>query len=96
MLQTCHRPSRSTICSTRFLATFASAHPLLCFMTYPKILLITLLFPARSVATSLRRAWIAASQCNCNSDWGEDDEADCEDESGALLESAVSYSSLAS
>ena len=91
----CYRPSRSTICSTRFLTTFASARPLLCFMTYPTILLSTFLFPARSVATSLGRAWIAASQSNCNSELGEDDDADCEDESG-VLESAVSCSSLAS
>ena len=90
----CHRPSRSTICSTKFLTTFASARPLLCFMTYPIILLSTFLFPARNEATSLGRAWIAASQSNCNSELGEDE--DVADESGILLESAVSWSSLAS
>ena len=91
----CHRyrPSLSTISSTNVRTTFASARPLLCFMTYPTILLSTFLFPARNAATSLGRAWIAASQSGCNSDWGED--IDCDDESG-VLESAVSWSSWAS
>ena len=91
----CYRPSRSTISSTKFLTILASARPLLCFMTCPTILLSTFLFPARKAATSLGRAWIAASQSNCNSEWGEDDNADCDDEPD-VLERAVSCSSLAS
>ena len=80
--------------STRLLAIFALARPLLCFMTCPTILLSTFLFPARKAATSLGRASIAVSQSDCNSEWSEDD-ANCDDEPG-VLEKAVSCSSLAS
>lgn len=88
-------PSLSTISSTKFLTTLASARPLLCFMTYPTILLSTFLFPARNAATSLGRACIAVSQSRCNSERDEDADADCDAEAG-VLESAVSCSSLAS
>ena len=91
----CYRPSRSTISSTRFLTIWALARPLLCFMTCPTILLSTFLFPARNAAISLGRARIAASQSNCNSERGEDDDSDWGDES-EILERAISCSSLAS